>query len=96
MSGISFDTSETGEVFISKGAFKRMRNLQFLSVHKRKHGEKDIVRIPQDLEFPPRLKLLHWDVYPRKSLPMIFHLENLVELHMRDSQLEKLWEGSQV
>lgn len=73
-----------------------MRNLQFLTVHKRKHCEKDIVCIPQDLEFPPRLKLLHWEVYPRKSLPMRFHLENLVELNMRDSQLEKLWEGSQV
>lgn len=94
--GIYFDTSETGEVFVSKGALKRMRNLQFLTVHKRKHCEKDIVCIPQDLEFPPRLKLLHWEVYPRKSLPMKFHLENLVELHMRDSQLEKLWEGSQV
>ncbi|KAG2277121.1 hypothetical protein Bca52824_059676 [Brassica carinata] len=93
--GIYFDTSETGEVFVSKGALKRMRNLQFLTVHKRKHCEKDIVCIPQDLEFPPRLKLLHWEVYPRKSLPMRFHLENLVELNMRDSQLEKLWEGSQ-
>ncbi|CAF2075578.1 unnamed protein product [Brassica oleracea var. botrytis] len=26
---------------------------QFLSVHKRKRGEKDIMRIPQDLEFSP-------------------------------------------
>ncbi|KAF8081484.1 hypothetical protein N665_0884s0012 [Sinapis alba] len=94
--GISFDTSETGEVFVSKGAFKRMRNLQFLIVHKRKQGEKYIVRIPQDMEFPPRLKLLHWEAYPSKSLPIRFHLENLVELHMRDSQLEKLWEGSQL
>ncbi|KAJ0265888.1 hypothetical protein HA466_0021050 [Hirschfeldia incana] len=73
-----------------------MRNLQFLRVHKRKDGEKDRVRIPQDLEFPPRLKLLNWEAYPRKSLPIRFHLENLVELHMRDSQLEKLWEGSQL
>lgn len=53
MSGISFETSKTGEVFVSEGDFKRICDPQFLSVHKRKHGEKDIMRIPQDLEFSP-------------------------------------------
>lgn len=92
MSGISFDTSETSKVFVSEGAFKRMRNLQFLSVS----DENERVCIPKDLEFPPLLRLLHWEAYPRNNLPLRFHLENLVELHLRNSQLEKLWEGPQV
>ncbi|CAL9238124.1 unnamed protein product, partial [Arabidopsis halleri] len=69
-----------------------MRNLQFLSVS----DENDRICIPGDLQFPPRLKLLHWEAYPRKSLPIRFYLENLVELDMRNSQLEKLWEGPQL
>ncbi|KAG7588218.1 Toll/interleukin-1 receptor homology (TIR) domain [Arabidopsis suecica] len=89
VSGISFDTSKMSKVFVSKGAFKRMCNLQFLSVS----DENDRVCIPEDLEFPPRLRLLHWEAYPRKSLPFRFYLEYLVELDMRNSQLEKLWEG---
>lgn len=48
------------------------------------------------MEFPPRLRLLHWNAYPRKSLPPKFHPEHLVELNMQESQLEKLWEGTQV
>lgn len=92
MSGISFDTSNISKLFVSEGAFKRMRNLQFLSVS----DENDRVHIPENLLFAPRLKLLHWEAYPRKSLPVSFYLENLVELDMRNSQLEKLWEGPQV
>ncbi|KAG7585196.1 Toll/interleukin-1 receptor homology (TIR) domain superfamily [Arabidopsis thaliana x Arabidopsis arenosa] len=89
VSGISFDTSKMSKVFVSKGAFKRMCNFQLLSVS----DENDRVCIPEDLEFPPRLRLLHWEAYLRKSFPFRFYLEYLVELDMRNSQLEKLWEG---
>ncbi|KFK22310.1 hypothetical protein AALP_AAs63184U000200 [Arabis alpina] len=95
VSGISFDTSQIGEVFISANAFKRMQNLRFLNVHRRWYDKNDRVYIPEEMEFPPRLRLVHWDAYPRKSLPPKFHPEHLVELNMQDSQLEKLWEGTQ-
>ncbi|KAJ4877258.1 Disease resistance protein (TIR-NBS-LRR class) family [Raphanus sativus] len=94
VSGISFDTFETGEVFISASAFKRMPNLLYLSVHTRWHDQNDRVYIPEDMEFPPRLRLLHWDAYPSKSLPPKFYPEHLVELNMQESQLEKLWQGT--
>ncbi|CAF1721857.1 unnamed protein product [Brassica oleracea] len=55
---------------------------------------KTIEYIPEDMEFPPRLRLLHWDAYPSKSLPPKFYPEHLVELNMQESQLEKLWEGT--
>ncbi|WZY89707.1 hypothetical protein YC2023_046442 [Brassica napus] len=47
------------------------------------------------MEFPRRLRSLRWEAYPRKSLPPAFHPEYLVELIMRESQLQKLWEGTQ-
>ncbi|KAL1194209.1 Disease resistance protein ADR2 [Cardamine amara subsp. amara] len=66
-----------------------MCNLFFLKVYNGWH-------IPKDIEFPNSLRLLHWDAYPRKSLPHRFCTENLIELNMEYSQLEKLWEGTQL
>ncbi|KAJ4877270.1 LRR-like disease resistance protein [Raphanus sativus] len=71
-----------------------MPNLLYLSVHTRWHDQNDRVYIPEDMEFPPRLRLLHWDAYPSKSLPPKFYPEHLVELNMQESQLEKLWQGT--
>ncbi|KAG7579402.1 Toll/interleukin-1 receptor homology (TIR) domain superfamily, partial [Arabidopsis thaliana x Arabidopsis arenosa] len=96
VSGISFDTSGISEVILSNRALRRMCNLRFLSVYKTRHDGNDIMHIPDDMKFPPRLRLLHWEAYPSKSLPLGFCLENLVELNMKDSQLEKLWEGTQL
>lgn len=73
-----------------------MPNLLYLSVHTRWHDQNDRVYIPEDMEFPPRLRLLHWDAYPSKSLPPKFYPEHLVELNMQESQLEKLWQGTPV
>ncbi|EFH62637.1 hypothetical protein ARALYDRAFT_337990 [Arabidopsis lyrata subsp. lyrata] len=53
------------------------------------------MHIPEKMEFPRRLRLLHWEAYPRKSLPPTFHPEYLVELNMRESQFEYLWQGTQ-
>lgn len=52
--------------------------------------------IPEELEFPPQLRLLHWEAYPRNALPRTFHPEYLVELNLQKSHLEKLWQGTQV
>ncbi|KAG7548471.1 Toll/interleukin-1 receptor homology (TIR) domain superfamily [Arabidopsis suecica] len=95
VSGISFDISRVGELSLSERAFKRMCNLQFLSVFKTGYDGKGRVHIPENMEFPPRLRLLQWKAYPRKSLSPKFNLEYLVELDMEGSLLEKLWEGTQ-
>jgi len=96
VSGILFDTSGINEVSISNKALRRMCNLRFLSVYKTKHDGYNRMDIPEDMEFPPRLRLLHWDAYPSKCLPLKFRAENLVELDMKDSRLEYLWPGTQV
>ncbi|KAL1225324.1 Disease resistance protein RML1B [Cardamine amara subsp. amara] len=93
--GISFDISGIDEVYISKKAFKKMPNLQFVRVNKGKDDGNDRMYIPGEMEFPRRLRLLDWEAYPSKSLPPKFHAENIVELKMRGSQLEYLWQGTQ-
>ncbi|CAE5962229.1 unnamed protein product [Arabidopsis arenosa] len=95
VSGILFDTTGINEVTISKRALRRMSNLRFLSVYKSRGDGNDRMDIPEEMEFPPLLRLLHWDAYPSKSLPLRFRAENLVELDMQNSQLEYLWQGTQ-
>jgi len=95
--GISFDISTIkDDMDISARVFKSMRTLRFLRVYNTRCDTNVRVHLPEDMEFPPRLKLLHWEVYPRKFLPRTFCPEHLVELHLTDTQLEKLWEGTQV
>ncbi|KAL9860963.1 putative leucine-rich repeat domain superfamily [Arabidopsis thaliana] len=53
------------------------------------------MHIPDGMEFPRRLRLLHWKAYPSKSLPPTFNPESLVELKLQGSQLEYLWQGTQ-
>ncbi|CAL9237535.1 unnamed protein product, partial [Arabidopsis halleri] len=93
--GISFDISRISEVSISKKAFKKMPNLRFLRVYKSRYDGNDTMHVPEEMEFPCRLRLLDWEAYPSKSLPLTFHFEHLIELKMQGSQLEYLWQGTQ-
>ncbi|XP_010418177.1 PREDICTED: disease resistance protein RML1B-like isoform X1 [Camelina sativa] len=93
--GISFDICGINEVSISKKAFKRMPNLRFVRVYKSKDGGDDRMHIHGKMEFPRSLRLLNWEAYPSKSLPPKFHVEHLVELDMKCSKLECLWQGAQ-
>ncbi|CAA7053810.1 unnamed protein product [Microthlaspi erraticum] len=95
LSGISFDTLGIKEVTVSNRALRRMRNLRFLKVYNSNYDAKIRVHIPEEMEFPPRLRLLHWEAYPSKSLLPTFNPEFLVELNMQASKLEKLWKGTQ-
>ncbi|XP_023643315.1 disease resistance protein ADR2-like [Capsella rubella] len=93
--GVSFDVAEINELRISATAFERMCNLSFLKIYDGMRGEKRQLHIPEEMELPHCLRLLHWEAYPRKSLPPKLFLKDLVELNMAYSQLEKLWEGIQ-
>ncbi|CAA0313096.1 unnamed protein product [Arabidopsis thaliana] len=95
VSGISFDISDIDELPISERAFKRMPNLRFLHVYRSRDGGKYGMHIPEEMEFPRRLRLLNWEAYPSKSLPPTFHPEYLIELNMPNSELVKLWGGAQ-
>lgn len=88
--------SKISEFSISGRAFEGMRNLRFLRIYGRYFSKDVTLGISEDMEYLPRLKLLHWDSYPRKRLPPTFRPECLIELRMQFSKLEKLWGGIQV
>ncbi|CAA7053876.1 unnamed protein product [Microthlaspi erraticum] len=94
--GISLDVSTIPNVVsIRAGALKRMLDLRFLSVYETRRDVNVRVHVPEDMDFPPRLRLLRWEVYPGKCLPFTFTPEHLVELNLVNSKLEKLWQGTQ-
>ncbi|CAN8254980.1 unnamed protein product [Cochlearia groenlandica] len=93
--GISADMSDIKKLSISKGAFKGMRNLRFLRFYTSKKGIYQQISLLGDIEYLPCLKLLDWNYYPSKHLPEIFRPEYLIELRMKFSKLEKLWQGIQ-
>lgn len=84
---------------IDKGAFERMHHLQFLRLKSPyvygKNNNK--LFMPQGLNnLPRKLRVLRWDEFPLRCLPPTFLAEFLVILEMRNSSIEKLWEGAPV
>ncbi|CAN7090708.1 unnamed protein product [Brassica rapa subsp. narinosa] len=93
--GISFDISTIKDSMdISPKALKRMCNLQFLRIYNTIR-DTNVIHVPENMDFPPRLKLLHWEEYPGTCLPHTLRPEHLVELNLEDSKLKHLWEGTQ-
>ncbi|KAJ0240651.1 hypothetical protein HA466_0222460 [Hirschfeldia incana] len=93
--GISLNIDEIGWFLIHEHAFKKMGNLRFLTIFTNTYMLDKKVHLPDSFDhLPPKLKLLCWEGYPMKSLPSNFCPERLVKLKMKNSKLEKLWEGS--
>ncbi|KAL6285071.1 hypothetical protein ACE6H2_009461 [Prunus campanulata] len=77
-------SNETG--FKTEG-FRRMHNLELLLL--------DNVKISGGYEdFPKNLIWLSWRGFALKSIPTIFHLENLIALDLRNSSLQHVWKGT--
>lgn len=90
---------EIDELQVHESAFKGMRNLRFLEVdsNKVKFGNGDKLKLPKSFDcLPRRLKLLCWFGYPMRCMPSTLCTDRLVKLKMRNSKLEKLWEGVMV
>nr|XP_048320100.1 TMV resistance protein N-like [Ziziphus jujuba var. spinosa] len=62
------------------------------------HNNKFKLYLPQGLDsyLSDKLSYLQWDLYPLKSLPSKFSPENLVELVLRRSHVQKLWNHHEV
>ncbi|WJX38945.1 non-specific serine/threonine protein kinase [Trifolium repens] len=88
---ISFNinTSKTEDLSLSSDSFRSMINLRYLYITYHVH-------FPKGLEWlSDKLRYLHWDAFPLKSLPSTFCAEKLVVLRMANSKLRKLWDGVQ-
>nr|AXU93564.1 RPP4/RPP5-like protein [Arabidopsis thaliana]AXU93565.1 RPP4/RPP5-like protein [Arabidopsis thaliana] len=80
----------SGVLLIDLKSLEGMRNLEHLRVDwSSGEGTQGIVY------FPSKLKKLWWENCPLKRLPSNFKAEYLVELIMENSDLEKLWDGTQ-
>ncbi|XP_057990257.1 disease resistance protein RPV1-like [Hevea brasiliensis] len=74
----------------SATAFAKMCNLRFIEVY----AMSNRVLLPKNFEFCAQaLRCLYWECYTLESLPLNFWPKNLVELHMRSSNLIQLWNG---
>ena len=86
---------------LSPQAFARMDNLKLLRFQANYYVEKEpnhMVYVPDEgITLLSELRSFHWDFYPStKSPPIISYMDNLVELRMKNSRLQKLWDGIQV
>ncbi|KAL0699168.1 hypothetical protein Bca4012_055290 [Brassica carinata] len=89
------------ELNISHRAFERMSNVQFLRLHSHyflhSNGRLSSPYILEIVNCLPReVRLLHWIKFPLTCLPSSFNPEFLVEINMRYSNLEKLWDGNKM
>ncbi|XP_048320048.1 disease resistance-like protein DSC1 isoform X2 [Ziziphus jujuba] len=93
--GISFNMSKISrDVNVCRAAFSKMCNLRILKIYcDNIHDSKFKLYLPQGLDsyLWDRLIYFQWDLYPLKSLPSHFNLRNLVELILRGSNIQKLW-----
>lgn len=89
--------SEFRDYQLCPEVFEEMYNLRLLKVYSSSLVKESKVFLPVTLQFLPNaLRYLDWYECPLKSLPSSFIPRNLVELDMRYSQLERLWDGVQV
>nr|AXU93589.1 RPP4/RPP5-like protein [Arabidopsis thaliana] len=92
--GICLPYSEyfSKRLLIDEESFKGMRNLQYLKIGQ--FSDRDLPQWQSLVYLPLKLRFLKWEFCPLKSLPSTFKAEYLVKLIMKDSKLEKLWEGT--
>jgi hypothetical protein len=71
-----------------------MNNLKILEFYKSfPQGDSNVILRESIKNLSHTLTFLRWDGFPQKHLPLEFCPKNLVKLDMRESDLEKLWEG---
>ena len=89
--------SEIEELQLSPMAFSKMQRLRLLKICTFESIDSCKLHLGEGLQsLPYSLRYVHWHGYPLKSLPPNFNPENLVELNMPYSKVDKLWNGVQV
>nr|XP_034908550.1 disease resistance protein RPV1-like [Populus alba] len=98
--GMCLDISKMPEMHLESDTFARMNSLRFLKFYHPFYfmDSKDKVHLPlSGLKYlSDELRYLHWHRFPAKSLPQNFCAENIVDLTLHSSRVEKLWTGVQV
>ncbi|KFK23503.1 hypothetical protein AALP_AAs52473U000100, partial [Arabis alpina] len=96
--GIFLDMSKVPRMSLGSDTFEEMENLRYLKFfdsNSPKICEADCnLNIPDGLKFTlQEIRYFHWLNFPLKNLPGGFKPENLIDLKLPYSEIEKLWEG---
>ncbi|KAJ9167214.1 hypothetical protein P3X46_021880 [Hevea brasiliensis] len=95
--GIVLNMSKIREMHLSSETFAKMHSLRLLKFYSTSAKPISTVHLPDEglRSLSSKLRLLHWECFPSKSLPSSFHAEKLVELRLVASNVEQLWTGVQ-
>lgn len=102
MRGIFLDMSEVTEGMVLPSlTFTHMINLRYLKIYNsccpRPCKALCKLQVHDELEFPlENVRYLHWVNFPLKELPSDFRPENLVDLRLPNSMVERVWQGVKV
>ncbi|XP_050240615.1 disease resistance protein RUN1-like isoform X2 [Quercus robur] len=78
---------ESKEADWNPESFSKMHHLKLLII-------KNIQLVLGPKHLPNGLRFLDWSGYPSKSLPLNFQSNDLIELYMCSSYIERLWKGA--
>nr|XP_017190327.2 disease resistance-like protein DSC1 [Malus domestica] len=95
---IFFNLSQIRGIQVSPAAFEKMYNLKVLRIENKSFDKKyNKLYLSDGLQsLPEALSYIYWEEYPLKALPSKFYPGNVIELRMPYSQVEKLWDESQI
>ncbi|CAJ2652655.1 unnamed protein product [Trifolium pratense] len=91
---IFLDICKIYKVQLQADTFQMMNNLRILQFYKHfPQGNSNVILREAIENLSRTLTFLCWDGFPQKYLPPEFCPKHLVIIYMRESDLEKLWEG---
>lgn len=98
MRALALHMCEMPQVLYMEGWIFYISSIYVLKVfrHVDHHKKSKLQFIPGKEKLPQNLRLLRWDGYPLTTLPPYERLQNIVEINLRHSNLERLWNGYQV
>ncbi|KAF5468029.1 hypothetical protein F2P56_012222 [Juglans regia] len=86
--GIVLNSPLQEELHLNSGVFLEMKNLRLLKIIGNVHLSQGLCYLSTEL------RVMEWHGYALKSLPMGFPPDKLVELNMRCSHIQQLWQGT--
>lgn len=102
MRGIFLDMADvTKGIVLDRHTFINMLNLRYLKIYDSccPRPCKDVYKLsfPDGLDFSlEKVRYLHWLKFPLRELPPDFRPENLVDLRLPYSNVERVWQGVKV
>lgn len=85
------------EMSLDSRTFEPMCDLRYLKIYNSSHCPQQCtprskINLPDELNFPLKeVRYLHWLEFPLKEIPPDFNPQNLVDLKLPYSKIERIW-----